>query len=416
MAPSYATNLRIDGDRLWTSLMEMGRIGATPRGGCNRQALTDADRQGRDLFVSWCEEAGCVVSVDRIGNIFARREGRDPAALPVLVGSHLDTQPTGGRFDGVYGVLAGLEVARTLADLGQVAERPLIVACWTNEEGARFAPAMMGSGVYTGAYELDFAYRRADRDGGSVEEALRAIGYLGETPVGSPALHAAFEVHIEQGPVLERDGDIIGVVTGIQGCYWLDITLTGFPVHAGTTPMEVRRDPWRAALPIMERAYAAAAARAPEARCTFGDLQVEPGSRNTVPETLTISIDLRHPDAVVLAAMRSEIEAAVEAESRTWNIESRVEVASHTAPTAFDPGLSHLIELAAVALGYPHQRIISGAGHDSLHLAKVAPTAMIFVPCVGGLSHNEAEDARQDDLTAGANVLLHAVLAAANQI
>ena len=320
MTRNSATNLRIDGDRLWSSLMAMAKIGATARGGCNRQALTEADRAGRDLFVAWCQAAGCTVSVDKIGNLFARREGRDPAALPVLMGSHLDTQPTGGRRDGVYGARAGLEVVRTLEDLGQVTERPLIVACWTNEEGARFAPAMMGSGVYTGAYELAFAYGRADRDEARVEDALRAIGYLGEAPVGAPALHAAFEVHIEQGPILERDGDTIGVVTGIQGCYWLDITLTGFATHAGTTPMEIRRDPWRAALPIMQQAFAIAEARAPQARCTFGDLRIGPGSRNTVPETLIISIDLRHPEAVVLEAMRSEIEASVEAESRKSNI------------------------------------------------------------------------------------------------
>lgn len=410
-----ASNLRINGDRMWASLMEMARIGATPRGGCNRQALTEEDREGRDLFVTWCRSAGCEVTIDAIGNILARREGSDPAAAPIIIGSHLDTQPTGGRFDGVYGVLAGLELIHTLNDLNRTTRRSIIVADWTNEEGARFPPAMLGSGVFAGEHPLDLGLSCADREGRSVGSALAAIGYDGDTAPGLPRIHAAFEAHIEQGPILEREGKTIGVVTGIQGCVWFDVILTGFPVHAGTTPMEVRRDPWRVALPVLETAYAAAAKHAPDSRCTVGDFKIEPGSRNTVPERLTISFDMRHPDGVVLAEMRAEVEAIVGRESRSRGIEPEVVDLFHMAPTPFDPRLVGLIEAAADNLGYRHRRMISGAGHDSLHMSKIAPTAMIFVPCVEGVSHNESEDARPDDLTAGANVLLHAALAAADE-
>jgi len=413
LAPALATNLRVDGDRLWASLMDMASIGATPRGGCNRQALTDEDRRGRDLFVSWCRAAGCEVSVDAIGNLFARRHGTDPDAPAVLIGSHLDTQPTGGRFDGVYGVLAGLEVVRTLNDVHRATRRPIVIASWTNEEGARFPPAMMGSGVYAGAHALDEVYAHADRDGLTVRDALAAIGYLGSA--APPAIYAAFEVHIEQGPILEQAAETIGVVTGIQGCWWLDLTITGAAAHAGTTPMETRRDPWRAALPALETAFEAAAAHAPDGRCTVGDVAIEPGSRNTVPERLRISFDLRHPDDEVLSAMRSRLEAVASRSAADHRLEVNVEEKFRMAPTKFDPALVELVEQAAGALGHRSRRMISGAGHDSLHLARVAPTAMIFVPCAGGLSHNEAEDARPDDLRAGADVLMLAAVAAADR-
>ncbi len=410
------SNLRIDGDRLWDSLMEIAEIGATPKGGCNRQALTPTDKAGRDLFVSWCKAAGCTVSVDLVGNIFARRQGRDPGALPVLIGSHLDTQPTGGRFDGVYGVLAGLEIIRTLNAAHVSTARSLIVASWTNEEGARFAPAMLGSGVFAGAHTADFAYSRSDRDGETFKDALQKIGYLGSVPAGAQRFHAAFEVHIEQGPILERDHDTIGVVTGIQGCFWFDLALTGSSVHAGPTPMDMRRDPWRAALAILQRAYAIAEARAPWGRCTIGDVRAEPGSRNTVPETLKFTIDIRHPDADVLGQMRAELEDAVARACAEWRIDRRLEEVFHMKPTKFDAVLVDAIEGAARSLGLRSQRMVSGAGHDSLHVAAVAPTAMIFVPCAGGISHNEIEAAEPDDLTAGANVLLQAVLERVNSV
>jgi len=412
-APGLATNLRVDGDRLWASLMEMARIGATPRGGCNRQALTDEDRRGRDLFVGWCRAAGCEVSIDAIGNIFARRAGTDPDAAAVLIGSHLDTQPTGGRFDGVYGVLAGLEVVRTLSDAGRSTRRPIVVASWTNEEGARFPPAMMGSGVCAGDHALEDVYRHADRNGVTVKSALEAIGYLGSAD--PPSICAAFEAHIEQGPILEREAETIGVVTGIQGCWWLDLTFTGAAAHAGTTPMEARRDPWRAALPALEAAFEAAAAYAPDGRCTVGDVAIEPGSRNTVPERLRLSFDLRHPDDAVLTEMRGRLETVARRQAARHGLGLEVEEKFRMAPTSFDPALVDLVEQAAEALGHRRRRMISGAGHDSLHVARLAPTAMIFVPCAGGLSHNEAEDAQADDLRAGADVLLLAAVAAADR-
>lgn len=406
-------NLRIDGHRLWSSLTEMAKIGATPRGGCNRQALTDLDRQGRNLFMQWAIEAGCSVEVDEIGNMFARRAGADPSAAPVLAGSHLDTQATGGKFDGVYGVLAGLEVLRTLERNGVVTDRPLEVAVWTNEEGCRFAPAMLGSGVVSGDYDLAFAYSRTDKEGLSLGDELRRIGYQGERPAKPRPYRAMFEAHIEQGPILESTGDTIGVVTGIQGAYWFDVTLTGVAAHAGPTPMEMRRDPWRAATRIIDGALALADGQAPWGRATVGDVSASPGSRNTVPERLAFTVDLRHPEADVLESMVARFRELVAASAGAAGLEAEIATVWHMPPTAFDAGLIDYVEAAARDLGYPARRMVSGAGHDSLHTAKFAPTAMIFVPCAGGLSHNEAEAATQADLEAGANVLLHAMIAAA---
>jgi beta-ureidopropionase / N-carbamoyl-L-amino-acid hydrolase len=331
------------------------------------------------------------------------------------MGSHLDTQATGGRFDGVYGVMAALEVLRTLADHRIVTRRPMEVASWTNEEGCRFAPAMLGSGVVAGTYSLDYAYSRRDKSGRSFLSELERIGYRGTAPARRRAFHAMFEAHIEQGPILERSGSTIGVVSGIQGAYWLDVTLEGVACHAGPTPMEIRRDPWRAACPIIDGAFDLAADSAPWGRATIGDVKVQPGSRNTVPERLVISVDLRHPDRYVLEGMIVAFRALVDSVAARHDIRSTVEQVWHMPPTAFDPRLVELIETAAAGLGLRRQRIVSGAGHDSLHTAQFAPTAMIFVPCAGGLSHNEAEDAKPEDLVAGANVLLHAALAAANE-
>jgi beta-ureidopropionase / N-carbamoyl-L-amino-acid hydrolase len=406
--------LRINGERLWSSLMTLAAIGGTQRGGCNRQALTDEDKAGRDLFVSWARSLGCVVSVDEVGNIFAARAGDDASLPPVLMGSHLDTQATGGRFDGVYGVLAGLEVLRTLADQRIATRRPIEVASWTNEEGCRFAPAMLGSGVVAGTYSLNYAYERKDKAGRTFLGELERIGYRGVAPARRRAFHAMFEAHIEQGPILDESATTIGVVTGIQGAYWLDVTLEGVACHAGPTPMEMRRDPWRAACPIIEGAFALAADHAPWARATVGDVKASPGSRNTVPERLVISVDLRHPDTQVLEGMVASFRSLVESVAARHNIGSGIEQVWHMPPTAFDRRLVDLVESAAGDLGLACQRMVSGAGHDSLHTAQFAPTAMIFVPCAGGLSHNEAEEASPADLVAGANVLLHAVLAAAN--
>jgi N-carbamoyl-L-amino-acid hydrolase len=414
-SPASFADLRVDDQRLWQSLARFAEIGATARGGCNRQALTDEDRIGRDLFAAWAKEAGCTTTVDAIGNLYARRRGLDEGAAPVLASSHLDTQATGGRFDGVYGVLAGLEVLRVLNQHRIATRRPVEVVSWTNEEGCRFVPAMLGSGTVAGTHELAFALGRRDPQGLTVGEELDRIGYRGQRPARPFPVHAAFEAHIEQGPILERDGVSIGVVTGIQGLHWLDVVLTGVPCHAGPTPMDMRRDPWRAAAPIIMGAMALAEARAPWGRCTVGDAQSRPGARNTVPETLRIAIDIRHPEGAVLEQMYGELRSLVSREAARARVDARIEPVWHMPPTSFTPRLVDLVEATARRLGYSNQRITSGAGHDSLNIAGFAPTTMIFVPCAGGLSHNEAESADPKDLAAGANVLLHAVLAVANE-
>lgn len=408
-------DLRVNARRLWESLERFAQIGATGRGGCNRQALTDEDRAGRDQFATWSKEAGCALTVDAIGNLFVRRGGLEAAAAPVMASSHLDTQATGGRFDGVYGVLAGLEVIRVLNEHRIETRRPIDVVSWTNEEGCRFVPAMLGSGTVAGTHELAFALGRRDAEGRSVAEELDRIGYRGQRPARAFPVHAAFEVHIEQGPILERERVTIGVVTGIQGLHWLDVVLTGVPCHAGPTPMDMRRDPWRAAAPIVSGAMALAQARAPWGRCTVGDVQCKPGARNTVPETLRISIDIRHPDGSALEQMYSELRTLAAREAAHAQVEVRIEPVWHMPPTNFAPRLVDVVEATAGRLGYTNQRIVSGAGHDSLNIARFAPTTMIFVPCAGGLSHNEAELADCDDLAAGANVLLQAMLAVANE-
>lgn len=408
--------LRVDGGRLDASLMAMAEIGKTDLGGCNRQALTDLDREGRNLFVRWATEAGCTITVDQVGNIFARREGCDPDALPVMSGSHLDTQATGGKFDGVYGVLAALEVVRSLNDANIQTAHPIEIAVWTNEEGCRFAPAMLGSGVVSGTYDLDFAYSRRDKDGLSFREELERIGYLGAQPARRRALAAFYEAHIEQGPILERNGSTIGVVQGIQGAYWFDLTLTGASAHAGPTPMDMRRDPWRAAAPIIADALKLADDRSPWGRATIGDVRADPGARNTVPAALTLTIDIRHPDKETLEAMVSDLRELISSHSAKANVAVSLEQVWYMPPTAFDASIVSHVETAAHALGYRSESIVSGAGHDSLHVAQFAPTAMIFVPCENGISHNEIEAASSADLTAGANVLLHAVLASAKEV
>jgi len=407
-------DLRIDEPRLLQTIDAMARIGPGRAGGCNRQALTDEDRAGRDQFVAWARAADCQVAVDEVGNLFARRAGLDPAAAPVLAGSHLDTQATGGRYDGVYGVMAALEVVRTLQQQGITTRRPIEIGVWTNEEGCRFAPAMLGSGVVSGVYTKEFAYARTDKEGRRFGEELERIGYKGMLPARARPYAAMFEAHIEQGPVLEHAGCTIGVVTGIQGAYWFDVTLEGVSCHAGPTPMELRRDPWRAAVAIIDGLYALAREFAPWARFTIGDMAVAPGARNTVPQRLVFPVDLRHPDAASLALMVERFEDLVGRSAADHGIQAAIAQVWHMPATRFDADLIDLVQRSAAALGYSHQHIVSGAGHDSLHTAQFAPTTMIFVPCTAGLSHNEAEDAKAADLAAGANVLLHAVLEAAN--
>lgn len=403
-------DLRIQPDRLWDSLMEMAQVGATPRGGCNRQALTDEDRRGRELFIGWCRAVGCDVRVDEIGNVFCRREGAQPELPPVLIGSHLDTQPTGGRFDGVYGVLAGLEVLRTLEENGVENRRAVEVVSWTNEEGARFPPALMGSGVWSGAFDLQEIYRTRDRNGAAVADELERIGFKGKTPATPMPIEAAFEVHIEQGPILEQEGLQIGVVTGVQGIRWYDVVIEGEACHAGPTPMERRRDPFAALAPVIQECYGLATRFAPWSRVTFGDIRAIPGSRNTVPEKLVVHVDIRHADADVLEEMGALLRHTVARECDARGLASSVDERWHMPVTQFDPACIDAVWQATRRLGYGAMEMVSGAGHDSVYVASVAPATMIFVPCENGISHNEAESAKPEDLEAGANVLLQAVL------
>ena len=403
-------DIRINGQRLWDSLMVMAEIGATERGGCNRQALTDEDKLGRDLFANWCREAGCTVSVDEMGNMFARRPGSNTDAPPVITGSHLDTQPTGGKFDGVYGVLAGLEVLRTLEEAGIETDAPLEVVVWTNEEGARFAPAMVGSGVWASEMQRDEVYAIEDKAGKRFGEELERIGYRGDLPAKPRPIRAAFEAHIEQGPILEAEALQIGILTGVQGARWYDLIIEGQPVHAGPTPMEGRRDPFRGVLPILEYCYELAEKYAPWGRATFGDIKAEPGSRNTVPERLIVNVDLRHPDPAVLDEMDRLFRTFVAKACEAKKLQGRVEELWHMPVTEFDPNCVDAVRRATAELGYSSMEMVSGAGHDALYVAKVAPTSMIFVPCKDGVSHNEAEDVKSEDLEAGCNVLLHAML------
>jgi N-carbamoyl-L-amino-acid hydrolase len=408
-------NIKIDGGRLWASLMEMAAIGATEKGGCCRLALSDLDKRGRDLFVEWCQDAGCAVRVDQMGNIFARRPGRDDGLAPVVTGSHLDTQPTGGKFDGVYGVLAGLEVVRTLNDIGYQTEAPVEVAVWTNEEGARFAPAMIGSGVAAGVHDLDYAHGRTDLDGKTLGAELARIGYLGEEPCGGGPMGAYFEAHIEQGPILEAEDKTIGVVTGAQGQRWFDLRVTGAESHAGTTPMDRRRDALLAAARLVEAINKIALERPPHAVTTAGCLKSSPESRNTIPGEVFLTVDLRHPEDAVLSAMAEALRARAGAVCAAGGCGFELEEISYTPPIVFDDTCVAAVRGAADSGGYGHRDMISGAGHDACHMSRVAPSAMIFVPCADGISHNEIESATPEDLTAGCNVLLSAMLAVAKR-
>lgn len=407
-------NLRIDGARLWDSLMQLAQIGATEKGGVCRLALTELDRQARDLFIAWAKEIGCSVRVDAIGNIFARRAGLNDGLPPVMTGSHIDTQPTGGKFDGNYGVLAGLEVLRTLADANVRTLAPLEVAVWTNEEGSRFVPVMMGSGVFAGAFTLEHALEQQDREGISVRDALTSIGYAGEN--GKPhAVGAYFEAHIEQGPVLEESGVPIGVVTGGQAIRWLDVHVRGQAAHAGTTPMQYRRDALFASAEMAAELERIAAEFFPLGLATIGELHIRNASRNTIAADLTFTVDLRHPDDALIGNMETALRERFDAIAKRRRL--TVEIGQHwvSPATPFDPQCIAAVSNAVEALDYPHQRIISGAGHDAIHLAKHCPTAMIFIPCVDGLSHNEAEDALPEDVRRGTDVLLHAMLTRAGQ-
>ena len=402
-------NIRINGERLWQSLMAMAQIGATEKGGCCRLALTELDKQGRDLFIRWCREAGCSIKIDKMGNIFARRPGRDDTLAPVMTGSHLDTQPTGGKFDGVYGVLAGLEVVRTLNDYEVETDAPVELAVWTNEEGSRFAPAMVGSGVFAGVFDLDYGHSRRDLDGVTLGQALKAIDYLGIEPCGGHEIRAFFEAHIEQGPILEANRKTIGIVSGAQGQYWYNIVVTGSESHAGTTPMSRRKDALLGSARIVTACNRIALENAPYAVATVGMLQVSPNSRNTIPGRVQFSVDFRHPQADVLEQMDHGLRCAAKLEEQV-GLDVDIDRIWHSPPILFDADCVAAVQQGAEQAGFQHMPIVSGAGHDACYVSRVAPTAMVFVPCADGVSHNETESATPEDLAAGCTVLLHAML------
>jgi N-carbamoyl-L-amino-acid hydrolase len=403
-------NLQINAQRLWDTLMETARIGATPKGGICRLTLTDLDRAVRDWFKAQCEALGCTVTVDEVGNMFARRPGKSPALPPIAMGSHLDTQPTGGKFDGTLGVLGALEAMRTLHDLGYETNAPIEIVNWTNEEGARFAPAMLASGVFAGVFTPDYAYARNDRDGKTFGDELARIGYQGEEKAGAHKLAAMFELHIEQGPILEAEARMIGVVQGVQAVRWYEVTVTGEAAHTGATPMRLRKNALLGAARMIERIDAIAREHAPDAVGTVGLLENRPNSRNVVPGEVFFTVDFRHPDDTVLDVLEAKFRAALAeilpplalsySEARIW----------HSPAVKFSPELIECVRIGTHKAGLKSRDMISGAGHDAAYVARVAPTTMIFVPCAGGISHNEAESTSFDECAAGAQVLLNAVL------
>lgn len=409
-ASGSTTNLRINGDRLWASLMELAQIGGTPKGGVCRLALTDLDRQGRDLVTRWAREAGMAVTIDKIGNVFMRRPGRNNSLPPVMTGSHIDTQPTGGKFDGNYGVLAGVEVVRTLNDHGIETEAPIEVAFWTNEEGSRFVPVMMGSGVFAKAFTLEHAYAARDTEGKSVREELERIGYIGDEEPGDHPIGAYFEAHIEQGPVLEDAKVTIGVVHGVLGIRWFDCTVTGTEAHAGPTPMALRRDALQVATLIMQDVVASAMRHGPHGRGTVGMVQVHPNSRNVIPGQVRFSIDLRNSTDALVDEQVSEVRALAARLSVETGMQIQFELVSSYAAQPFDSGCINAVQSAAQQLGLSHMPVVSGAGHDAIYAGQLAPAGMIFIPCKDGISHNEIEDAKPEHVAAGCNVLLHAML------
>ena len=403
-------NLRIDPDRLWDSLMEMAKIGPGIAGGNNRQTLTDEDAEGRALFQKWCEDAGMEMGVDTMGNMFASRAGSDPDALPVYVGSHLDTQPTGGKYDGVLGVLGGLEVIRTLNDLDVTTKHPIVVVNWTNEEGTRFAPAMLASGVFAGKHDQEWAYDRVDSEGKKFGDELKRIGWVGDEKVGAREMHAMFELHIEQGPILEAENKDIGVVTHGQGLRWIECKITGKESHTGSTPMRMRKNAGRGLALVTELVHEIAMKHQPNAVGAIGHIDVYPNSRNIIPGQIVCTVDMRTHLLDILEAMVAEFEEKAPKLCRDIGVDFECSIVGQFNPPAFDEGCVSAVREAAEELGYSHMDIVSGAGHDACWINDLAPTAMIMCPCEDGLSHNEAEEISKEWAQAGTDVLLHAVL------
>ncbi|MFG6432764.1 Zn-dependent hydrolase [Roseateles sp. LYH14W] len=404
------TKLRINGQRLWDSLMELAQIGATEKGGVCRLTLTDLDKQGRDLVTRWAREAGMTVTIDKIGNGFMRRAGRNNSLPPIMTGSHIDTQPTGGKFDGNYGVLAGIEVVRTLNDHGIETEAPIEVAFWTNEEGSRFVPVMMGSGVFANAFTLEHAYAATDTEGKTVKGELERIGYIGDQVPGDHPIGAYFETHIEQGPVLEDHDKTIGVVTGVLGIRWYDCVVTGMEAHAGPTPMALRKDALQVATKLMQEVVACAHRHPPHGRGTVGMVQVHPNSRNVIPGRVKFSIDLRNATDALCEAMDADIRSVAAKLSQESGLPIEITPVSNYPAQPFHADCIAAVQKAADTLGYSNMRAVSGAGHDAVYMARLAPAGMIFIPCKDGISHNEIEDAKPEHIEAGCNVLLMAML------
>ena len=402
--------VRVNGDRLWQSLMELAKIGATPKGGVCRLTLTDLDRQGRDLVIGWAREAGLSVTIDKIGNVFMRRAGKNNALPPIMTGSHIDTQPTGGKFDGNFGVLAGLEVIRTLNDYDIETEAPVELAFWTNEEGSRFVPVMMGSGVFANIFSLEHAYAATDIEGKTVRDELEKIGYIGTETPGDHPIGAYFESHIEQGPILEDEGITIGVVQAVLGIRWYDCVVTGMEAHAGPTPMALRKDAMQVAAKIMQEVVAIAHRFGPHGRGTVGMVQVFPNSRNVIPGQVKFSIDFRNMTDALVDEMDAAIRAFAKQTEAETGLTIAIQLVSDYPAVPFHPDCKDAVRRAADKLGYSNMDIVSGAGHDAVYMAGLAPTGMIFIPCKDGISHNEIEDTLPEQVTAGANVLLHAML------
>ena len=403
-------NLKVNADRLWDSLMEMARIGPGVAGGNNRQTVTDEDGEGRALFQKWCEDVGCTMGLDTMGNMFAHYPGTDPEALPVYVGSHLDTQPTGGKYDGVLGVLGGLEILRTIRDLGIRTKHPIVVTNWTNEEGTRFAPAMLASGVFAGVHTEDWAYARTDAEGKTFGDELKRIGWRGDEPVGARRMHAMFELHIEQGPILEAEGKDIGVVTHGQGLSWTQVTIEGKDSHTGSTPMPMRRNAGLGMARVLEKVDEIAWSHAPHAVGAAGHIDVYPNSRNVIPGKVVFTVDFRSPELSVIEDMEARLRVEGRKIADGMGLSISFEKVGGFDPVQFDEGCVGAVRGAAERLGYSHMDIISGAGHDACWINQVAPTAMVMCPCVDGLSHNEAEEISREWAAAGADVLMHAVL------
>jgi N-carbamoyl-L-amino-acid hydrolase len=403
-------NLRINGDRLWDSIMEMAKIGPGVAGGNNRQTVTDEDGEGRKLFQKWCEDAGLTMGVDQMGTMFMRREGTDPDALPVYVGSHLDTQPTGGKYDGVLGVLAGLEIVRTLNDLDIKTKHPIVVTNWTNEEGTRFAPAMMASGVFAGVLDQDDVYNHTDHDGKKFGDELERIGWKGDEKVGDRKMKAFFELHIEQGPILEAEGKDIGVVTHGQGLRWIQCTVTGKESHTGSTPMPMRKNAGRGLARITELVHQIAMDNAPNAVGAIGHIDVYPNSRNIIPGKVVFTVDFRSHELDRMNGMVERLLAEAPKLCEAIGVSFEAEIVGQFDPPAFDENCVKAVRDAAERLGYSHRDIISGAGHDACWINKLYPTSMVMCPCVDGLSHNEAEEISPEWARAGADVLFHAVV------